>query len=303
MNAINQTTTPSGSLQETCLLVVLRIHQFSTTVSDKRESTKIAKEKEANQNRYRVSKRTLVAPELKTIQEIANGARQRFKFLTRPWAADGARIIPGALWLDFSREMEVIKEKFEQAADVAALHWEDIIERNRPQLGSGFDRSDYPTAEKFRAAFSMTLSPYTFPTSDNFFSNLLDDEAVEDIRKRQEAATRAVLAEGSRQVAETVYEAVERLANRFAEYECGEDGKRQTKLHQTIVTNLRDLVKILPAMNLERDPELDRLAREIDAKLCAASVDEIKEDDHQRREVAKDAQDILTSMAGYMGHA
>lgn len=292
----------NGRLADTCLLVVLKVSQFGTTLVDKAESRKVASDKGANRNRFKVTKRTLVAPELDRIKEIAGAARGRFTFLTRPWAVSGCRILPGAMWFEFEQEMNEHRAKFDQAADIAALHWEDIIERNRPQLGSGFDRSDYPPAEKFRAAYSFSCDPYTFPTSDSFFSNCMDDAAIEDIKRRQEEATTHVLAEGCRQVWQGVYDAVANLQRQYSAYETDEKGNRSTRLHSTLVTNLRAIVKNLPALNLERDPELDRMAREIDSKLCATPVEAIKENDYQRREIAKDAEAILASMSAFVGN-
>ena len=62
------------------------------------------------------------------------------------------------------------------------------------------------------------------------------------------------------------------------------------------MTNVHDLVDLLPRLNVNQDEELNRFAAEIKARLCNYSAHDLKKNDILRVATASDAAAILSQM-------
>ena len=99
-----------------------------------------------------------------------------------------------------------------------------------------------------------------------------------------------------------VEDAVGRLAVSLAKYDKDPTtGKVSHGFHKTAVQDLRNLVAILPSLNLMDDSKLDDLAKRIDAELTRYEVPELKENDTVRENVLNSAENILNVVEGYRG--
>ena len=70
--------------------------------------------------------------------------------------------------------------------------------------------------------------------------------------------------------------------------------KDKPRIFDSMTENIETLARVLPAMNLTNDPELDRVARELE-KLCV-SPDMLRTHAHLRAEAARNASAILGSL-------
>jgi hypothetical protein len=66
------------------------------------------------------------------------------------------------------------------------------------------------------------------------------------------------------------------------------------------VSNISELVDLIPGLNVLDDPDLNQLAREIKAKLAGHDPKDLRKDKATRTQAAKDAEEIMGRMAGFM---
>jgi hypothetical protein len=70
----------------------------------------------------------------------------------------------------------------------------------------------------------------------------------------------------------------------------------ESRFHASLVTNVFDLVDLLPQLNVGQDPELNRFAAEIRNRLCVCPAHELKKSDILRVATASDAAALLDEM-------
>jgi hypothetical protein len=69
-----------------------------------------------------------------------------------------------------------------------------------------------------------------------------------------------------------------------------------SRFHATLITNIHDLVSLLPQLNVNQDPDLERFATQIQERLCNCTAQELKKDDLLRTSTAVDAAGIVAEM-------
>jgi len=75
-----------------------------------------------------------------------------------------------------------------------------------------------------------------------------------------------------------------------------------SRFHATLVTNIFDLVELLPRLNVTDDPELNRFAEEARQKLCTYTAHDLKKHELLRVATAADAAGIVFRMDEAIRH-
>jgi hypothetical protein len=70
----------------------------------------------------------------------------------------------------------------------------------------------------------------------------------------------------------------------------------ESRFHASLVTNIGELVDLLPSLNVNQDEELNRFAGEIRDRLCGFTARDLKKNEMLRAATANDAAQILTEM-------
>jgi hypothetical protein len=70
----------------------------------------------------------------------------------------------------------------------------------------------------------------------------------------------------------------------------------ESRFHASLVTNVFELVDLLPLLNVNQDQELNRFAGEIKNRLCGFTARDLKRNEILRVATANDAAQILTEM-------
>jgi len=70
----------------------------------------------------------------------------------------------------------------------------------------------------------------------------------------------------------------------------------ESRFHASLVTNIGELVDLLPRLNVNQDEELNRFAWEIRDRLCGFTARELKKNEILRAATMNDAAHILTEM-------
>jgi len=85
----------------------------------------------------------------------------------------------------------------------------------------------------------------------------------------------------------------------MTEFNAAQDGNKP-RLYDSMITNIVEIVDVLPKLNIAGDTELDRMASEI-RKSLVLDPQELRKSETMRSDAAKAAADIAQRMAAYMG--
>jgi hypothetical protein len=70
----------------------------------------------------------------------------------------------------------------------------------------------------------------------------------------------------------------------------------ESRFHGSLVTNVLDLVEILPRLNVNGDADLNRFSEQVKERLCNYSAQDLKKHDLLRVTTAADAANIVAQM-------
>ncbi|HVB17143.1 MAG TPA: hypothetical protein VNF04_11450 [Stellaceae bacterium] len=238
---------------------------------------------------------------LKPVQQAASALRDWHYEQTLPWSDKGPRILPAANYFVYTAGVRERRAKFDAAVAVFLAAYDSHVADAERRLGSLFRPAEYPPASKIARAFASKVDFEPMPDGADFRVALGDVE-VARIRAEFEDRADAAIAEATRSLWQRCYDAVSHMVERLNAYQRDPDtGKVTAPFRDSLVENVRELVDLLPRLNLANDPALEAMRRRIAAELVGSEPQDLRDDDGLRNTVARQAADILAAMSGYCG--
>lgn len=273
-----------SQLQDSAMLVALNITQWSARKHDKSVSDKVDRDNEAK-DAGRYNKLLVDKTALEPCNQIAGAARAHLYKVTLPWGENGERLLPATLFFDFKTEMQTFESEFDARARTFLTIYPRLREEARLRLGKLYDPKDYPSEQDIRDKFSFAVAITPVASADDFRVKL-NDEYVEsikaDITHRMQERQKEAVKECWIRVRKVVTAMHERLKDEKAVFK------------DSLIGNARDLIDILPALNLTNDPELTSIATELQTILMPP--DRLRADKTLRANTAAAADAILAKL-------
>jgi hypothetical protein len=302
--AMNATPIPApvalSPLAAKAMLVSLSIKQWDGRKLDRRASDKVTSDANASATAARVTKSLVAKAALAEIAGIATRARAEFYKRSLPWANDGTRLLSNLAFLEFGKVMRELQAEFNAAADKLEAALPGAIRQAEIDLGALFDPADYPAPSEIRARFSFPR-PRVFPLPNAAdFRVDIGAEALADERARIEADMQSLLSDAMRDVTARIVETVGTMAEKLKAFKPakGKGDKSEGIFRDSLVANVRELVDVLPALNLTGDARLTAIAERM-RELVATDASVLREHGDVRRDIADKAAAIAAEVADY----
>src|SRR5207302_2915119 len=198
---------------------------------------------------------------------------------TLPWYAKGMQILPVAIYLEFnSNLLKLIEEYVDAANDFTENHYLTLKADAKRKRNGLYHEEDYPTKSDLRRRFYADVRYLPVPDAGHVVVDLQNEE-VARIKADTEAMVQQAVDEAQAALWVRLYEPVKSMAEALV------DPKR--RFHDTLISNVRDIVKMVEPMNLTNDPKLAAIAAEVKKALTRASPDTLRDDPDKRAESAK----------------
>lgn len=272
-------------LNQRAMLVNLTIHQWSARRHDK-AATKQVELAHGAKNAGRYNKLLIDEAALQPLSSLASSLRQQHYKLTLPWGDNGDRLLPSKLYLRYTQEMRELRDQFNTKADEFVAEYPRYIQEARQRLGGLYDPSDYPATSEIRRRFGVEMTFLPVPTADDFRVQVSEDHANQ-IRREITEVVEQRQAEAFKSIWARAREVVERIAET-----CSKDNPR---IYDSMMDNTAELVGLLEGLNVNDDPELTQLARDIQTRLVVRT-DRLRNSAVARSEAARAADEILSKM-------
>ena len=72
-----------------------------------------------------------------------------------------------------------------------------------------------------------------------------------------------------------------------------EDGEKKPRIYESLLGNARDLIDLMPAMNIAGDTQLEYARQQLLDVIDGVETEDLKDDDYMRRKVRTVASDLL----------
>jgi len=283
------------------MLASLNIKQWGARRTDRKATRDVISAAGAASNAGRFNKWLIDPKALAGVQAAVSAARQEHAEYTLPWCNDGTRILPADAFLIYSEKMQRHRESFESEVALFLDGYQSLANDAQRHLGSLFDRRDYPGVAELRRRFAWSVDILPMPDASDFRVEL-GDSHVAAIKARIEQSTQDALSVAMGDTWTRLHGVVSKMVERLGSYKPAASGeKAQGIFRDSLVDNIRELVEVLPLLNIAGDANLSAMIDRARAELCEHSAGELRDDSAARNEVAEAAESIMADMAGFMG--
>jgi hypothetical protein len=301
---LNFTTTAPVALNmlaNRAMLAGVRISVWSARRVDKRVTAETNAAHNAASDAGRYNKALLAKDALAAVTAAASAARLAHYARTLPWMDDGARILPAAAYKDYADAMRTIRFQFETAVADFVANYDGFVQDARARLNGMFNPDEYPTADEIAGKFNFTTRVLPMPDAADFRVDL-GDAVADAIRADITRDTQDALAAAQRDVWNRITTVVSHMVEKLNGYAPAmRPGDKVTGIFRdSLVENVRELVAILPALNLTNDATLTSVTARLERELCTHDADALRDNDGLRQETADNAAAILAEIADFL---
>jgi len=299
----------TGSVVERAMLVTLRQSIWRANRTDDEVTAEVAK-KHGNRADMGTYKKFLVDPSaLQGGYDILRKAKAIHCRYTLPWMDGGQRILSGAAYFDYTREMNKLLQEYNEWVDNTFIpKYPDHKKAAKEALNGLYKEEDYPTSVTIRSKFGMEIIPDLISNPSDFRVKLGND-TVDHLKKELSVSVEKRLQDAIKDVWSRLQEVVSHMVQRLNKYEVEEvsqNGKCKAKVkvkhtfRDTLVTNITELLEVVPLLNITNDPNLAEFCTTIREQLTGVAPEVLRDDEKQRKQVAQKAEDILKKIGAFL---
>ena len=282
-----------STIRNQAMLTSLSIGLFNPKRTDRTVTREVLISKNASHNAGAFVKNILPEESIKPIQAEAAALRTWFYQNTLPWGDDAVRLLPVAQWDKFTDEMRARLASLNSLFDNFCSHYEQHRDKAIMQLGAMANPADYPPLGEVRSKFNVKVAYHPMPDSRDFRLDDMPEEAIAQIR----AETDLRVADATNEARNDLYRRLaERLQHIIARMVEANKKREGTRIHASLISNLRELCELIPNLNVTKDDELEKLRVRAMQEIGVYDIDEVRDNADVRAELKSKAEDILAAM-------
>ena len=287
LQEIAQTELNRIDLRTRGLLITLHLHAFTARKYDRKVSTKTAETHQASKDAGRYNKKLIDTEKyLKPITKLQSEIRQYHYDHTLPWM-DGSRILNVLIFDEYCSQLNDYMDKHDAMVNTFMAVYPQAKLEAETLLGEMFNPDEYPGEDMVRSKFDVEFYVSPLPDVEDFRMTL-PDSVVQQTALKIEQTYQSSLQDAHRRL----YDCIKAIAEKLPAYDKG-----QIKtFRDTVITNLQEVIDLMPALNISDDARLKFITEMADRKLAKHEPSQLRDDPLLRSQVAQDAANILAKM-------
>lgn len=296
------------TLQERAMLVVLGISVWEIERTDTKRAKEIAAKYGADPKMVSAGKYLIDPDALKPIKAKRTEMRTYHLEHTVPWLDNGTRMISNAGYVEYKQKIQQLQSEMETLVEDLIDEYPRLYDSAKSLLNGLHDSSEYPAIPDYygrfnrdalRRKFGVSIRVFPVPSDDDFRTKL-DADDVNAIKAQIRADLESASMQATQHVADRMRKAIQGMASTLRAYSPGKPGTRATgTFHDTLVSNVRDLIDIIPAINVAGDYRIDQIAQQMRDELTSIPADTLRDNQWKREDVAAAADSIAARMAEF----
>jgi hypothetical protein len=287
-------------LSRKAMLASVTITLWSARRVDKKVTDEVNQRHGATSDAGRYNKLLIARDGLDMVAKAAGAARTQHYDMTQPWLDNGSRILASALYMNYRQTMDGLKSEFERAANEFEREYPAYVEDAERRLNGMFRPDDYPPPHDIRSRFTFEVKVLPCPDASDFRIDIAQEHA-EDIRRDVEQRMKQALNDAMGDTVRRVVETVGHMADRLRAFKpATRKSAAAGVFRDSLVENVRDLARLLPAFNLIESDVLADVARRIERELCAENAQSLRDSAKLRKTVADSAKRIVADVSAFM---
>lgn len=286
------------SIRNTLLTVSFGISAWEARKQDKRASAEVAAAHGTDSGVGRYHKDLLPdATEHQEVLKIRNAWRVWHYENTLAWGDDGQRVMRSASFFDYAEGYRLWEQKWLDALHVFYAAYPTLVATSELRLNTLFNPADYPDVEEVKRRFSVRFNTYPLPNADDF--RVMEGIAPEEAENMRLSAIEGVQAQIS-DALKDLWARMHKVTAAMHERLSIPAGAKGGKFHDTLVTNIEDVLAVLPKLNLTNDPDIAAMGQMMET-LVAAGPETLRTAPDLREQTARKAAELAKKMACFVG--
>ena len=271
------------NLHERAMIVRVSISQWTARRYDKKVSDKVEKDY-GSKDSGRWNKILISREAIQEIQSLCGEARQYIYRKTWAWGDNGDRVLPNHSFSEVDAELKNYKRKFDERVEKFCMNYPALIEEAKERLNGMFSKDDYPDPSRIQERFDFRIGYFPIPQAGDFRVSL-DISEAEKIKAAIKEENDRLLQIANRELWERIFKNVSHMAERLADV--------KAIFRDSLVENIKELCDELDKLNIMQDKDLKEMVDRIRTHLSGEDPDELRNNRKLRKEIAKEANDIL----------
>lgn len=293
--------TSSNPLSTRAMLAFPSIRMWSARKLDARITEETNAEHGAQNDVMRVNKLLVPKEALAPMNTIAGAARTFHYERTLPWIHKGADLLPASAFQSYADKMREYRLQFESERETFLSKYDGYRADAPRRMNGAYKATDYPPAQVLRGKFHFALSIFPVPDIQDFRTQGISDSAMAEIKANAERELERALNEAMRDVWQRVHDKVKAVSEKLSAFKPGQNGERtEGVFRDSLIDNVRELVSILPDLNIMGDSTLAEITARMEKELCAESADSLRANPDARKSVAASADAILDAVSAFV---
>jgi len=210
------------------------------------------------------------------------------------WDGKGQYILPNILNEQVTRNLGAFQSAFSDAVEELRAVLPTAIETARSENPKLFDENNYGSIDELIGRFTFKIDRSIIPDSGDIRIEA-SREFVDAMKATIESRSTKKLKEVADHTVKTVIDVATHLAESLENYD--PDKKGNSPFRDSTVDKVRDLISVIPALNINNDPHLDKVRTDLVDAVGNKSAKELREDDEDRKEVAAKARAVADNIS------
>ena len=291
---MNQIITNFGpSIASSAMLVNLSVGNWTARKLDRKVSEDVDRQNNTQGRAGNYHKNLLAgAHRLDMINKFVANTRNRHYHLTLPWADTGPRLLPMKRFFDYKAEADSWIAKYNEMKKEFLAEYPTMVSAAAFQLGSMFDRNEYPEAEQLDRKFYMEINFWPVPETGDFRVDCemeIRNELNQSYRQLYDKQVATAMGDAWSRLHGVLKHMVDRLTDE-------EEGDRKI-FQSSMIDKANELIDTLDSMNITNDTQLENARASLAAALAGISVKDLRESKAVRHDVRTQVEDILNKFA------
>ena len=284
---MNTTTNTTAAITASAMLVDLNIGVWTARKLDKKVSQEVDAAKATKSRAGNYHKNLLAGTSsLENIQKIAGEARTFHYTHTLPWSDAGTRLLPAASFIEYKKQLAAIEQRFDDAVRDFLQEYGTLVSAAAFTLGALFSRDEYPDVEEIKDKFKFKYVFHPVPESGDFRVDI-ETEARAELQEQYRDYYSSKMDEAMRDAWQRLHDTLAHISEKL------DDGEKKKRIHESTVTNARQLCELLTSLNITADPALERARAKLEEALIGVKVEELREDPLVRSDTKRKVDEIM----------
>jgi hypothetical protein len=214
------------------------------------------------------------------------------KKMTVPWNDRAERLLALKSYFDYTDKMRRLKQECESSVHHFLSNFGDLVAAEHSRLGDSFAYEDYPSVEELERKYKVDFLVTPLQNLDDIRVSLPEADLAK-MRADCEQVFDHKLQAISHDLWVRLHKSIKRMCDNL---------EKNSRIYDTMLGNIYELVDMLPTLNVGQDPQLDYMTTEIKERLLSYNTEDIKKDDKVKARATDDANDILDKIDNVLGN-